>query len=38
MLAIASLKGETKHSVLIAVSAILYALCASLFATVHPLF
>jgi hypothetical protein len=37
-LGLASLGGETRHLTLIAVSAVLYALCLALFVTVHPLF
>lgn len=37
-IALASLGGETRHSVLLAASAMLYAICLSLFVTVHPLF
>ncbi len=37
-LALASFKGELRHLVLIASSAVLYALSLAMFATVHPLF
>ena len=38
ILALASVKGETRQMLWIAFSAIWYAVCLSLFATVHPLF
>jgi hypothetical protein len=37
-LALASFNGETRHTVLLAVFAMLYAICFALFVTVHPLF
>ena len=37
-LALASLGGEVRHQVLLAISASLYAVCLALFVTVHPLF
>jgi hypothetical protein len=37
-LALASLAGEMRHGMLLAGSAILYAICLALFVTVHPLF
>lgn len=37
-LALASLSGEMRHGLLLAGSAILYAICLALFVTVHPLF
>lgn len=37
-LGLASMNGETRHHVLIAISAMLYGICLALFTTVHPLF
>jgi hypothetical protein len=37
-IALASLQGETRHGVLLAAFAMLYAICLALFVTVHPLF
>ncbi len=37
-LVLASLPGDTRHGVILAASAMIYAICLALFVTVHPLF